>query len=66
MARPSNPGIRARLRELRASRERTALEDRLGALEGAARSSDNLMPHILACAEAQSSASSIFCRSLFR
>ena len=42
----------ARLRELRASRDRTALEDRLGALEGAARSSDNLMPHILACAEA--------------
>jgi methylmalonyl-CoA mutase, N-terminal domain len=42
----------ARLRELRASRDRTAIEDRLGALEGAARSSDNLIPHILACAEA--------------
>jgi methylmalonyl-CoA mutase N-terminal domain/subunit len=42
----------ARLRELRATRDRTAIEDRLGALEGAARSSDNLMPHILACAEA--------------
>jgi methylmalonyl-CoA mutase N-terminal domain/subunit len=42
----------AGLRELRASRDQSAIEDRLGALEGAARSSDNLMPHILACAEA--------------
>jgi len=42
----------ARLRELRASRDGQAVETRLCALEAAARSSDNLMPHILACAEA--------------
>jgi methylmalonyl-CoA mutase N-terminal domain/subunit len=42
----------ARLRELRASRDAVAIEMRLCALEAAARSSDNLMPHILACAEA--------------
>jgi len=42
----------ARLRELRASRDGHAVETRLWALEAAARSSDNLMPHILACAEA--------------
>jgi methylmalonyl-CoA mutase N-terminal domain/subunit len=42
----------ARLRELRASRDGQAVETRLCALESAARSSDNLMPHILACAEA--------------
>jgi len=42
----------ARLRELRASRDGHAVETRLCALEAAARSSDNLMPHILACAEA--------------
>ena len=42
----------ARLRELRASRDAGAVETRLCALEAAARSSDNLMPHILACAEA--------------
>ena len=42
----------ARLRELRASRSAGVVEERLGALEQAARSSDNLMPHILACAEA--------------
>jgi methylmalonyl-CoA mutase, N-terminal domain len=42
----------ARLRELRASRDQSAVESRLCALEAAARSSDNLMPHILACAEA--------------
>jgi methylmalonyl-CoA mutase N-terminal domain/subunit len=41
-----------RLRELRASRDGHAVEARLGALEAAARSSDNLMPHMLACAEA--------------
>ena len=41
----------ARLRELRASRDGHAVETRLCALEAAARSSDNLMPHILACAE---------------
>ncbi len=42
----------ARLRELRASRSASAVEDRLRALEAAARGSDNLMPHILASAEA--------------
>jgi methylmalonyl-CoA mutase, N-terminal domain len=42
----------ARVREVRASRDRTVFEDRLQALEKAARSSDNLMPHILSCAEA--------------
>ena len=41
-----------RLRELRASRDGQAVETRLCALEAAARSSDNLMPHMLACAEA--------------
>jgi len=40
------------LRELRASRDVRAVETRLCALEAAARSSDNLMPHIVACAEA--------------
>ena len=42
----------ARLRELRASRSASQVEARLGALEQAARSSDNLMPRILACSEA--------------
>ena len=42
----------ARLRELRASRSQSTVEARLNALEQAARSSDNLMPHILACSEA--------------
>lgn len=41
-----------RLRDLRASRDAALLETRLRALEAAARSSDNLMPHILGCAEA--------------
>jgi methylmalonyl-CoA mutase, N-terminal domain len=41
-----------RLRDLRASRDSGSVDARLGALEKAARSSDNLMPHILACAEA--------------
>ncbi len=41
-----------RLRELRASRDGQAVENRLGGLEAAARGSENLMPHILACAEA--------------
>ena len=41
-----------RLRELRASRSASAVSERLCALERAARSDDNLMPHILACAEA--------------
>ncbi|HTR37796.1 MAG TPA: methylmalonyl-CoA mutase family protein [Bryobacteraceae bacterium] len=42
----------ARLRELRASRSAASVAERLDALENAARSSDNLMPHILACSEA--------------
>ncbi len=42
----------ARLRDLRASRSKSTVESRLNALEQAAQSSDNLMPHILACAEA--------------
>src|SRR5579863_6094451 len=42
----------ARLRELRASRDAGIVTDRLSKLEAAARSNDNLMPHILACAEA--------------
>ncbi len=41
-----------RLRDLRASRDAGAVDARLSALENAARSSDNLMPHILSCAEA--------------
>jgi len=42
----------ARVRELRASRNAADVEQRLSALEQAARGSDNLMPHILASAEA--------------
>ncbi len=42
----------SRLAELRASRNARAVDAGLCALENAARSSDNLMPHILACAEA--------------
>jgi methylmalonyl-CoA mutase N-terminal domain/subunit len=42
----------ARLRELRASRSASVVDARLNALEQAARSTDNLMPHILECAEA--------------
>jgi methylmalonyl-CoA mutase N-terminal domain/subunit len=41
----------ARLRELRASRSAAVVEQRLNALEQAARGSDNLMPHILSCSE---------------
>ena len=42
----------ARVRELRASRSSSDVEARLGGLEQAARSSDNLIPQILACSEA--------------
>jgi len=42
-----------RLRHLRASRSQPALDRRLDALEQAARSAQNLMPHILDCAEAR-------------
>ena len=42
----------ARLRELRASRSASVVDARLNALQQAARSTDNLMPRILECAEA--------------
>jgi methylmalonyl-CoA mutase N-terminal domain/subunit len=42
----------ARLRDLRVSRSGSTVEARLNALEQAARSSDNLIPHIMACSEA--------------
>jgi methylmalonyl-CoA mutase N-terminal domain/subunit len=40
-----------RLRDLRTSRDSSLLSHRLELLEAAARGDDNLMPHILACAE---------------
>jgi methylmalonyl-CoA mutase, N-terminal domain len=49
----------ARLRELRASRSASAVESRLTALEQATRGSDNLMPHILSCAEAHATVGEI-------
>src|SRR5271154_7132848 len=49
----------ARLRELRASRSAGEVESRLNALEQAARSADNLMPHILSCAEAHATVGEI-------
>jgi len=48
-----------RLGELRSSRSRQTVEDRLGALERAAGSSENLMPHFLACAEAHATVGEI-------
>jgi methylmalonyl-CoA mutase N-terminal domain/subunit len=42
----------ARLQDLRASRDSGSVDARLQALENAARSSDNLMPLIMGCAEA--------------
>jgi methylmalonyl-CoA mutase N-terminal domain/subunit len=41
-----------RLRQVRASRDKSAVESRLGELEQAARGSDNLMPKMLAACEA--------------
>jgi methylmalonyl-CoA mutase N-terminal domain/subunit len=41
-----------RLRALRASRANNVVEQRLAALETAARASDNLVPHIMSCCEA--------------
>jgi methylmalonyl-CoA mutase N-terminal domain/subunit len=41
-----------RLRQVRASRSAGVVEERLNGLEQAARGTDNLMPHILGCAEA--------------
>jgi len=49
----------ARVREVRASRDRAVFDERLRALEQAARSSDNLMPHILSCAEAHATVGEI-------
>ena len=40
-----------RLREVRASRNASEAHSRLNALESAARSGDNLMPHVLNCVE---------------
>ena len=42
----------ARLREMRASRDSGIVENQLRSLEEVARGNENLMPHILACAEA--------------
>jgi len=41
-----------RLRQVRASRSAGVVEERVRGLEQAARGSENLMPHILGCAEA--------------
>jgi methylmalonyl-CoA mutase N-terminal domain/subunit len=49
----------ARLREMRASRSAGVVEERLRALEQAARGSDNLMPHIMAAAEASATVGEI-------
>jgi methylmalonyl-CoA mutase N-terminal domain/subunit len=48
-----------RVREVRASRDGAVVEERLKELERAARSSDNLMPHILSCAEARATVGEI-------
>lgn len=42
----------ARVRAVRASRSASTVQERLTALENAARGTDNLMPHIVRCAEA--------------
>ena len=49
----------ARVREVRASRDRVVFEERLRALDQAARSNGNLMPHILGCAEAHATVGEI-------
>ncbi len=51
-----------RLRAVRASRSAAQVEARLAALEAAARSTDNLMPHIVACAEAHATIGEISSR----
>jgi methylmalonyl-CoA mutase N-terminal domain/subunit len=48
-----------RLRQVRASRSAGVVQERLGGLEQAARGSENLMPHILGCAEAQATVGEI-------
>ena len=49
----------ARVRAVRASRDQALFDERVRALEQAARSNDNLMPHILSCAEAYASVGEI-------
>ena len=49
----------ARVRAVRASRDQALFDERVRALEQAARSNDNLMPHILSCAEAHASVGEI-------
>jgi methylmalonyl-CoA mutase, N-terminal domain len=49
----------ARVRDVRASRNGAVVEERLRALENAARSSDNLLQHILNCAEAHATVGEI-------
>ncbi len=51
-----------RLRAVRASRSTPEVDARLAALEAAARSTDNLMPHIVACAEAHATIGEISSR----
>src|SRR5580700_1785377 len=48
-----------RLRQVRASRSAAVVEERLQSLEQAARGSENLMPHILGCAEAHATVGEI-------
>jgi methylmalonyl-CoA mutase, N-terminal domain len=48
-----------RLRELRATRSADLVKELLDALENAARGDDNLMPHILACAESDTTVGEI-------
>lgn len=48
-----------RVRELRASRPSAVVEEKLAALERAARSGDNLMPFILGCCEAKATVGEI-------
>jgi methylmalonyl-CoA mutase N-terminal domain/subunit len=48
-----------RLRQVRASRSAGVVEERLQGLEQAARGTENLMPHILACAEAHATVGEI-------
>jgi len=49
----------ARVREVRAARDSAVVEERLRAIEQAAGSGDNLMPHILSCAEAHATVGEI-------
>ena len=48
-----------RVRQMRASRSAEVVEERLQGLEQAARGSENLMPHILGCAEAHATVGEI-------